>query len=64
MTDEILKLINKRREAKAIDNKRYKKLQREIQKKMKEAKEHWLNEKFSEIEKLQEVHDSFNMQKI
>lgn len=40
MTDEIIELIRTRREAKTTDNNSYKSIQREIQKKVKEVKEH------------------------
>ncbi|XP_030767667.1 uncharacterized protein LOC115891355 [Sitophilus oryzae] len=63
MTDEIIELMRLRREAKTTENNRYKSIHREIQKKVKETKEHWLNEKCTEIEQLQKVHDSFNIHK-
>lgn len=63
MTDEILGLMEQRREVKDRDRKGYKELNREIQRKIKTAKEDWLKEQCTKIEKLQELHDSFNIQK-
>ena len=63
MTKEILEMIERRRKAKVGNKQRYKELHRQIQKKVKEAKERWLNEKCDEIERLQKIHDSFNIHK-
>ena len=52
MTKEILQMIERRRKAKVGNKQRYKELHRQIQKKVREAKERWLNEKCDEIERL------------
>ncbi|KAL1446457.1 hypothetical protein WDU94_005636 [Cyamophila willieti] len=63
MTDEILDMIEERRKFKNKDVTRYKQIHKEIRRKVKEAKETWLNEKCNEIEDLERKHDSLNMHK-
>lgn len=62
MTLEILELMNERRTHKA-NRAVYAELNRRIQRKCREAKEQWMSEKCSEIERLQERHDTFNLYK-
>lgn len=61
MTLEILQLMEKRRSFKHIDNAQYKKTQRIIKQKIRQAKENSLQEKCAEIEILQGKYDSFNV---
>ncbi|XP_014484343.1 PREDICTED: uncharacterized protein LOC106749428 [Dinoponera quadriceps] len=63
MTDEILRLMDMRREYRHKDMVRYnkEKLQREIKRKIRLANEKWFSDKRIEIEKLQRKHDNFNL---
>lgn len=63
MTEEILKIMDERRKFKNKDNDKYKELHDKIRRKVKQAKEDWLNCKCNEIEELEKKHDSFNMYK-
>lgn len=63
MTDEILKLMEKRRTVKAKDPEAYWQIHKDIKRKIREAKERWLSEKCREIEKLNQKHDTFNVHK-
>lgn len=62
MTKEIIALISQRRTLKNKP-KEYKKIQRVIQKRIREAKELWLVEQCKEIETYEMKHDSFNVHK-
>nr|XP_034830054.1 craniofacial development protein 2-like [Maniola hyperantus] len=62
ITDEILSLMDERRENKR-NKEKYDQLQREIRKKIREAKEKWLGDLCSEMEGFDKKHDSFNMHK-
>jgi len=63
MTDEILHLMNKRRKVKNKNDREYENIHRQIQNKIREAKQRKLNEDCDEIEALQKKYDSFNMHK-
>lgn len=65
MTEEILQLMDKRRESKGRNGKGedYKRLNNLIRKRITEAKEKWLETKCIEIEVLQQKHDFFNLHK-
>lgn len=62
MTNEILKLMEERRKHKN-NNPVYKQIQRELQRKIREAKQKELEEKCQEIEDLQRKYDEFNVHK-
>lgn len=61
MTDEILELMEKRRQYKTKEASKYKEVQKAIRRKIREAKEKWLSEKCIEIEELDKKYDSFNL---
>lgn len=62
MTEEILCMMEDRRNAK--DNKNYyNNINNEIKRAIKIAKENWFSSKCTEIESLQQKHDSFNLHK-
>ena len=64
MTDEILDLMEDRRLAKiGGDNTKYKEIQRNVRRKVKEAKLNWVTEQCEEAEELIKIHDSFNFHK-
>ncbi|XP_060533802.1 craniofacial development protein 2-like [Cylas formicarius] len=64
MTGEILNLMDSRRECKAAnDINKYRHLNRIIRTKIKSAKEHWIEDRCSEIEELQGRYDHFNLHK-
>ena len=50
MKQEILDLMEERRKAKLVNMDLYRKLNKEVRKKCKKAKEDWLNEQCDEIE--------------
>lgn len=61
MTDGILDLMEERRKVKDKDPGRYRDIQRQIRREIRQAKETWAQEKCLEIEDLERRHDSFNM---
>ncbi|XP_030761955.1 craniofacial development protein 2-like [Sitophilus oryzae] len=63
MTDEILQLMDQRREHKSRDTIAYKRCNKEINKAIITAKEKWISEKCVELEDLQKKHDSFTLHK-
>lgn len=64
ITNEILDLMDERRRLKNIDAQKYRTIHKEIQKKIKEAKEKQLLEECLEIERYDKMYDdSFNMHK-
>lgn len=63
MTQDILNLMEERRKHKNKNQNQYKQIHRTIRKKIKEAKELWLQESCKEIEHLQSIHDDFNLHK-
>uniref|UniRef100_A0A8D8M2B6 Craniofacial development protein 2 n=1 Tax=Cacopsylla melanoneura TaxID=428564 RepID=A0A8D8M2B6_9HEMI len=63
ITDEILDLMDERRRWKNIDVQKYKTTNKEIKKKIKEAKEKRWSEECSEIERYDRMYDSFNLHK-
>ncbi|XP_030746820.1 uncharacterized protein LOC115875493 [Sitophilus oryzae] len=63
MTDNILRLMEERRQHRNKDNQKYKETHSQVLKAIKEAKERWLQERCIEIEMLQAKHDSFNLHK-
>lgn len=63
MTQEILKLMEERRKYKNNDHETYTRIHRVIRKKIKQAKETWLQESCKEIEHLQSIHDDYNLHK-
>ena len=63
MTEEILLLMEERREYKNKDSSRYKEINKKITRLIKEAKENWMEERCEELEELQNKHDLFNMHK-
>uniref|UniRef100_A0A8D8ZLR6 Craniofacial development protein 2 n=1 Tax=Cacopsylla melanoneura TaxID=428564 RepID=A0A8D8ZLR6_9HEMI len=63
MTDEILNLMDQRRGYKNRDEIRYNNLNKEIRRKIREAKSLWIEGRCKEIEELERKHDSFNLHK-
>ncbi|XP_029164802.1 craniofacial development protein 2-like [Nylanderia fulva] len=64
MTDEILSLMDERRTYKnQADPHKYNEMQREIRAKIRTAKNMWLKQECKEMEKLQTLHDDFNLHK-
>ena len=63
MTDEILDLMEVRRQFKNRNINRYREVNREIRRKIRKAKEDWLAEQCSEIEAYDHKHDSFHVHK-
>lgn len=63
MTDEILKMMEKRRKLKDRNVNEYNKLHKNLIRKIKEAKKIWLTGRCVECETLQQNHDHFNMHK-
>lgn len=63
MTDEILNLMDQRRRYKNQDEIRYNNLNKEIRRKIRDAKSLWIEGKCNEIEELERKHDSFNLHK-
>lgn len=63
MTDGILELMDERRRCKSNNNIRYKQLQIQIRRKIREAKETYFSDKCKEIEDLQNKYDNFNLNK-
>ena len=61
ITQEIKKLISKRRIFKNRNEQQYKNVNKTIKQKIKEAKELGLSEKCAEIESLEKQHDTFNI---
>lgn len=60
MTQEILVLMNQRRETKSHTEK-YKELVRTIKRKIKDIYESWNREQYEEIKNYENRHDTFNM---
>lgn len=64
MTDEILSLMNDRRKYKnRTDESNYKHIQKLIRTKIRLTKNVWLKQECEDIEKLQKLHDDFNLHK-
>lgn len=63
ITDEILKLMDKRRSFKGKSDQQYKEIQRILRTKIRKAKEDHYKRKCEEIEELQAKHDNFNIHK-
>ena len=63
MTEGILDLMNERKTFKTINPTKYKEINQDINKKIKEAKEKWLEENCKEMEDLIDKHDSKNFHK-
>lgn len=63
MTQDILDLMDIRRQHKTKNREKYNKIHKEIRKRIKAAKERWLKESCLEIEKLERQHDSFHLHK-
>lgn len=63
MNDQILSMMEQRRQFKNTDEHTYRKLNYEIRKKIREAKETYFEEKCKEIEDLQNRYDLFNLHK-
>jgi len=63
MTDNILELMEERRQHRNRNSEKYKEQHKRVLRAIKEAKERWLQDKCSEIEILQAKHDSFNLHK-
>lgn len=63
MTDEVLKLMEKRRLYKNKDKNTYRNIHTEIRRKIRQTKEKWYEDKCKEIEKLVAKNDSFNVHK-
>ncbi|KAF2901560.1 hypothetical protein ILUMI_04627 [Ignelater luminosus] len=61
MTDEIIDLINVRRDLKNKNEAEYGRIYKLIRKKINEAKQKWMQEKCKEIKALQKKHDEFHM---
>lgn len=63
MTEHIMLLMERRRIVKQENRTEYNKIQREIRREIRQAKENWLNEKCEEIEELEKKFDNFNLHK-
>lgn len=63
MTQEILKMMEERRQLKNRDQTKYKEKQKEIRKEIRKAKEKWFSEECTEIEEMDKKHDTFAMHK-
>ena len=63
MTDSILKLMDIRRTYKGKDKVVHSKIQREIRREIRSAKENFMKDKCAEIEEYQKKHDLFNVHK-
>lgn len=63
MTNEILELMNKRRDLKNRNEYEYKQIHKLITRKIKVAKERWMEERCEEIEELQRKHDEYAIHK-
>ncbi|XP_063391819.1 uncharacterized protein LOC134677313 [Cydia fagiglandana] len=63
MTDDILILMNERRTYKNINEDKYNETDIKINREITIAREQWLTNKCKEIERLQQIHDSFNLHK-
>uniref|UniRef100_A0A8D8L8K4 Craniofacial development protein 2 n=1 Tax=Cacopsylla melanoneura TaxID=428564 RepID=A0A8D8L8K4_9HEMI len=63
ITDEILNLMEVRRPFKNTNHQRYKDVNKEIKRKIRDAKQNWLEEQCKEMEDLEKKHDSFNLYK-
>ncbi|VEN57771.1 unnamed protein product [Callosobruchus maculatus] len=63
MTDEILQLMEERRRHKNKNSRKYREVNREIQRKVRRAKEQWMNERCEEVELLEERNDHFAVHK-
>lgn len=61
MTDEILDVTEEKRKAKLKDPKMYRRINKDIRKKCRIAKESWLNGRCKEIEEYQNKHDNSNV---
>lgn len=59
MTDEILGMMEERREQKNKNPQKYREINRDIQRKVRRAKEQWMNEQCEEIELLERKNDHF-----
>ncbi|KAF2899336.1 hypothetical protein ILUMI_06841 [Ignelater luminosus] len=63
MKGSILELMKKMRKYKAKDGNRYKQIHSAVRRRIRDAKEEWMKSRCEEIEKLQKLHDSFNIHK-
>lgn len=63
MTDDILLLMNERQTYKNINENKYNEIDVRINREIRAAREQWLTNKCKEIERLQQIHDSFNLHK-
>uniref|UniRef100_A0A6P7GAQ2 Uncharacterized protein LOC114337589 n=1 Tax=Diabrotica virgifera virgifera TaxID=50390 RepID=A0A6P7GAQ2_DIAVI len=63
MTNEILDMMEERRKSKDQDMSLYKRIDKDIKKAIRIAKDTRLREQCAEIQQLQHKHDSFNMHK-
>lgn len=63
MNDDILHLMEERRTFKNQDRQKYKLIDKEIRKKIRDAKEAWFVNQCKEVEELQKRHDTFNIHK-
>ena len=61
MTTEILELMDERRVFKNVNPTEYKRININIQQKIREAKETWMKEQCEELENLQQKHDNLNL---
>ena len=64
MTDEILSMMDDRRPFKNKDRTKYQKINRQIRKEIRKAKEQWLLDRCAEMEEFEEKHDHFNIHKL
>lgn len=63
MTEEILILMDERRQYRQNNREEYKRLHRLIQTKIRQAKTKYINTECAEIERLQRIHDDLNVHK-
>lgn len=63
MTDEILDMMDDRRQYKNVNRERYRQKNKEIRKKIREAQQLYFEQNCRELEELEKKHDTFNMHK-
>ncbi|XP_054737913.1 uncharacterized protein LOC129244320 [Anastrepha obliqua] len=61
MNDEILNLMNERRKYRNINIDEYKRRNKEIRDKIRDARNQWMGKQCEDIERLEKLHDSFNL---
>lgn len=63
MNDEILKMMDERRKHRSNNTDEYKRLNKDIRHKIREARKVWMKKQCEDIERLEKLHDNFNLHK-